>query len=505
MAEPMGAGRVDQPISGSSSSSHRIILAGLVVLAAAVVVPLAALGQRQILMLFLVPVAGVGAILLFRRPGIGFPLLVVASLLVPFAINTGTQTRINASLLLVAAMIGFWVFEMLAGRREVRLEDHPGVRPLLAFMVISLLSMGFGQIQWLPARSASLFAQIGGLTILLLSPGVFLLTAHRVPNLRTLAWTVWVYIALAGLFVVCLLIPSLQAFAFRTYQRAVMDAMFWTWLVTLSFSQSLLNRQLSKKWRLVLGAVGLAAFYYTIVLRQGWTSGWLPSLVSVVIILGASKPKWLLGLGLLAGLVVLVQPHLLRDLFLGGDNEYSLSTRLEAWRILIDISRLNPILGLGPANYYSYTSLFNILGYSVSFNSHNNFIDIVAQTGLAGLACFLWFVWELGRLLLRLRRRVLEGFPRAYVIGALGGLAATLTAMMLGDWVLPFVYNVGLEGFRASGLTWMLLGGVLAVERLTRQAESRPAPAPARARGSRALAPASSTGADRPAGRTPRR
>jgi len=479
MANLSSAGSADRAATGSLSPAHRTLLAVLVVIAAAVVVPLAALGQRQLLMLLLLPVGMVGAVILLRRPGLGFPLIVVSSLLIPFAISTGTQTRLNASLLLVIGLIGIWIFEMLAGKREVRLEDAPGVRPLLAFMVVSLLSMGFGQIQWLPARSASFFAQAGGLLILLLSPGLFLLTAHRLPDLKSLAWTVWVYLALAGVFVACLLIPSLQDFAFRTYQRAVMDSMFWTWLVTLSVSQSLLNRSLAKKWRVLAGLVGLAAFYYTIVLRQGWTSGWLPSLVSVIVILAATRPKWLVGLGLLAALVLLIQPNLLRDLFLGGDNEYSLTTRLEAWRILLDISRLNPILGLGPANYYNYTSLYNILGYSVSFNSHNNYIDIAAQIGLAGLACFLWFAWELWRLILRLRRRVPEGFARAYVYGALGGLAATLTAMMFGDWVLPFVYNVGLEGFRASGLAWMLLGGVLAVDRLTRHLAPEAAAAPA--------------------------
>jgi uncharacterized membrane protein YeaQ/YmgE (transglycosylase-associated protein family) len=47
--------------------------------------------------------------------------------------------------------------------------------------------------------------------------------------------------------------------------------------------------------------------------------------------------------------------------------------------------------------------------------------------------------------------------------GALGGLMATLAAGMLGDWFLPFVYNVGLEGFRASSFTWFFLGAAVAL------------------------------------------
>jgi hypothetical protein len=36
--------------------------------------------------------------------------------------------------------------------------------------------------------------------------------------------------------------------------------------------------------------------------------------------------------------------------------------------------------------------------------------------------------------------------------------------MFLGDWVLPFVYNVGLAGFRSSMIGWIFLGGLVALE-----------------------------------------
>jgi hypothetical protein len=149
-----------------------------------------------------------------------------------------------------------------------------------------------------------------------------------------------------------------------------------------------------------------------------------------------------------------------------ADEEYSAMTRWEAWRILAEIVKVNPVLGLGPANYYHYTPLFPILGWAVNFNSHNQYVDIVAQTGLLGLSCFLWFVWELGRLGWRMRVRVPDGFARAYLYGALGGLGGTLAAGLLGDWVLPFVYNIGLGGTRTSLLGWLFLGGLVVLEKL---------------------------------------
>jgi len=67
-----------------------------------------------------------------------------------------------------------------------------------------------------------------------------------------------------------------------------------------------------------------------------------------------------------------------------------------------------------------------------------------------------------------------EGFARAYVYGALGGLAGTLVAGMLADWLIPFVYNVGLAGFRTSVLAWLFLGGLVAMEQVIAQPPTVP-------------------------------
>ena len=58
------------------------------------------------------------------------------------------------------------------------------------------------------------------------------------------------------------------------------------------------------------------------------------------------------------------------------------------------------------------------------------------------------------------------GFAKAYTYGAIGGLVGTIVAGMLGDWVLPFFYNIGLNGFRSSMLGWLFLGGLVSLEQM---------------------------------------
>ena len=43
--------------------------------------------------------------------------------------------------------------------------------------------------------------------------------------------------------------------------------------------------------------------------------------------------------------------------------------------------------------------------------------------------------------------------------------AGIMAVMLLLDWFLPFVYNVGFEGFQASVLVWMFFGGLVAIEK----------------------------------------
>jgi len=64
-------------------------------------------------------------------------------------------------------------------------------------------------------------------------------------------------------------------------------------------------------------------------------------------------------------------------------------------------------------------------------------------------------------------RRAPDGFSRAYAVGTLSGVASSLVAGLLADWIVPFLYNIGIAGFRSSLLFWLFVGGLVALNRLT--------------------------------------
>ena len=413
--------------------------------------------QRELtLILFLL--VGIALVLFFLRwPPLGVTVTSIAGMVVPFNGPSG----LNVTVILVALLLVLWLLDMLVNQHQIRLVASRTVWPLVSFLVIAFISFGVGQLNWLSfALHAPLGAQMGGLLIVVLSVGTFLLMANQVQDLGWLSRLTWAFLAFATLSVLARsVLPALGMPRMEFFQP--MGSVFYIWLVAMAFSQSAFNQKLRSGWRLALGGLVLMTFYVLFVQKFADKSGWIPALVCIVAMIGLRS--WRAGLVIIP-VVAITSWYLTTGMV--SSEEYSFSTRFDAWSIMAQIIKINPILGLGFANYYWYTPLFPIRGYAVSFNSHNNYVDIVAQTGLVGLVFFFLFLWQVGRLGWRLRELAPPGFAQAYVYGTLGGLAGMLVAGMFGDWVLPFFYNIGLGGFRSSMLGWLFLGGLVSLEHI---------------------------------------
>jgi O-antigen ligase len=392
-------------------------------------------------------------IALIRWPHLGLIIICIGGMVIPII----GPKNINFTILMIAMLFGLWLVELVVQKHQVRLAPSRTNLPLFAFLLVATLSFGIGQLPWFRlAQQAPLDAQLGGYAIFVISAIAFLLVANRMPNLQSLKFMTWSFLVIGGIYIAGRLVPGLSQINRWLFQPQAIGGVFWAWLPTLAFSQAVFNTNLRLRWRVLLVGLTLATLYVSLKQNFDWKSGWVPALVGVgtIITLRSWRSSIFLALVSIFPFISLASESLASD-------AYSISTRFDAWRILIEIIKASPVWGLGFANYYWYTPLYPIRGWNVKFNSHNNYVDIVAQVGLVGLTCFLWFVFEVARLAWQLRTRVRDGFSLAYVNGALAGLLATLTAAMLGDWMLPFVYNIGLNGLRTGILAWLFLGGLV--------------------------------------------
>lgn len=419
----------------------------------------AALALKPSLMT-LAGVLSIGGLLLFLHyPELGLILTLIGGFAVPFYGPSG----LNITMIGVAGLLGLWLFQTVLSGQKISWGNYPFMKPMFALIIVSTIALLVGQLPWFRLAPAPLGAQIASLFLFVLSIGAFFFVAFRFRDMRWLQALVFVFILYAPLKIIEWLVPSFSSYTVYLFQYGSDGSQFWLWMVVLIFGQGLFNGKLFPPFRLVLFGMLAVILYVSVVKMSDWKSGWVPAGAAIAATIAFRWPK----LGVIGGSVagVLGAGALTQSLI--GSDSYSYSTRLDAWSILLEMVKVNPITGLGPANYYGYTPLFPIRGYDVEFNSHSQYVDMIMQTGILGLICFIWigiavgwYGWGV------LQRTPKGGFAYAYVVSAMGGLAAMYVSAGLGDWILPFFYNVSLNGFRSSVLGWLFLGGIVLVDRL---------------------------------------
>ncbi len=185
----------------------------------------------------------------------------------------------------------------------------------------------------------------------------------------------------------------------------------------------------------VLVMLGLLYYWWNVQMPPFWRT-W-----SIWIILGS-----LTGLLLLA--MVFVEPLRERIFSIFADrNDSSNNFRRNVWTAVFKIIGAYPLFGIGPGHnaFNQIYPYYQVLPKFTALSAYSIFLEIAVETGLIGLACFLWLLivifntafLQLGRLR---QLRSVEGF---WLIGAIAALAG-----MLGDnffdtvWFRPEVNTV---------------------------------------------------------------
>jgi len=427
------------------------------------------------MVLVLLAVAGGGLFVLkqdVRNLLLAFP---AVALFVPFQINTGTEVSLNAAVLGVIGLVILGIIQK-SFHRDWRLVPSRLYRPLIALSIVSILSLFVGNITWdlsVPRPPNMLLVQIGQLAIYFLSFLMFWFTAFMISDLSWLRRLTYALIITGGVGMVLVLFSTLLGV--RLPVNSMMLNMFTVWLVPLTFVMIGADPELTaQKRRLLVGALALAvaAIAWIWFIRADWIGGWGPPMVALGILLWFRYPRLRIPIVLVA-LTILIfigaEAFLLTfDFDLEEKWDISGGSRVTLWRSVIELASPRPLLGLGIAAYRHYHFLKPLaygraLWIRPTVSAHNMFVDMFAQMGILGLACYLWFLGEALLLAWRLHLKS-TGFARGYALVAFCTLIGIMTADMLAATSLPFVYNMSFPGFRASVVSWMMLGGLVVLE-----------------------------------------
>jgi O-antigen ligase len=154
---------------------------------------------------------------------------------------------------------------------------------------------------------------------------------------------------------------------------------------------------------LAVVSTGLAGLALVLTQSRG---GWFAVLLSLALLWLADvhrHGRWLAVPAIATALVslVLLFPQYPITERLTGDDQGSSRGRLPLMRTALEIIRDHPLLGVGPNNYSvamkQYGAVYGKWG-DWTYTVHNKFLLVWAETGIGGLAAFLWFLWGTIRL-----------------------------------------------------------------------------------------------------------
>lgn len=399
-------------------------------------------------------VAACLAVLVIVRPGLGVAAVLGSAALVQIEISTGTESPVVASLVCGLLLLGGWVVYRVIHRKPILLL-HRSIALFGGLLIgANIVALFWGRATLDPriiAPDTFIRVQLAQLGLIVVGIGLLVVGADlfRSPAARRN-------------LVISFIVIGVVALPFRWLQIEPLTlntaGLFGLWFVSLAWSNAVVNTRLPSYLRIALAVVSIAWVLMAILIEGSWVSGWLPALSAMVAVTLVARPR----LGLASLFAVCIGVSIYFSVFynllitsqvaegsIGGDfGRIALIER--------NISFLGDrlIVGTGPAGYALYYMAFLP---DQAMSTHNNFLDMLSHAGIAGitgLAGLLVALFVAGRRTLRKITDQTDRAQAAAVVGAVPGLAGSL---MLGDWLIPFVYNQTIAGFDHAVYSWLML------------------------------------------------
>ena len=393
-------------------------------------------------------------------------LIVVLAAFVPLSIPTGTGSNVVDSLAATSMFFAIWAVKMLIIDKRIHFINGKVTKPLLGFIIAVLISIVWSNVfmDWAVKSYGSFIkVQLASAVVMIMLPGAFLLVANNVKQEIHLKIMVWL-VLLAGALA---LVRNYANIPLPVNQRGL----FPMWAVALAYAMALFNEKLSK---LIRGALFLYTGVWVVwgfVLNISWVAGWFPVFLVIGIITVLRSWKLILVFVLIGLLVFALNANYYLGKVLKDEQAESGDTRLAAWLVSFRVVKYHWVFGTGPAGYTAYYMTYFP---TEAMATHNNYLDILAQTGIVGSIFYLLFFFNVARLGLQLalRLRKERDFLAALAMAGFAGTIGGIAMMGFGDWMIPFAYTQSIEGFDFIVHNWMFMGAIVVIEQIVNKRDA---------------------------------
>ncbi len=378
----------------------------------------------------------------------------------PFYLSTGTESVIMDGLLVTILITGVYLVRLFIIEKRPEKSVFPQ-KALLAFMVVVPVSLVWSillsdplVVRW----GTFTLVQIATTVVMVMLPAAFLLVSYRVNDLKVIK--VMAFMMILG---------SILGYFYEqgsSFWEINTQGLFTMWVVTIAMGIAFFDQRLSVVLRGLLLGLAFVLIYDRFGVRITWLAGWLPAMVTIgVLTFMRSKKAFAIFLVAIAVLIVINFAYL--HAAFDAERAESGYTRLNAWRVNWGITSQHLLFGTGPGGYAAYYMSYFPRS---AMATHNNYVDILAETGIVGMMTYLLFIFPLAwmgyKLCIRLRAR--GDFTTAMANVAFAGTVGCIVAMAFGDWLLPFPYTQGIAAFDHSLYSWLFMGVIIALDRITK-------------------------------------
>jgi hypothetical protein len=368
---------------------------------------------------------------------------------------------------LATVLIGTWCINgLVAGRWHIRRASFN--TPLLLLLPCSIISLVVG-FTWfdpaIPINHMKLSVSIGQILLTVWPLGTYFVVASSIHDDGA--------IDAIRKTIVVLALPSLLLLA---APEAAWPYVAWSTTFALPASslccaEFFCTRSLLRKAGLLVLVIAPAiygfrmekAFFYAFVLVSTGVITWLKARRVVFALAPVAFAAYIVLVPIATGSFT---PAILTEAVETEEQNQSLGGRGGRDQLIVDglgIWTRYPLFGVGPGNNYPYMLRYSSLG-----TAHNQFVNILIELGVLGLACFTTFAYRAVRMGLSVWRTARGRTQEVLSLGWLGLFAGMLVGGMFGDFMIPSIRNGGLELFALFYVQWVLLGLMVSIGGLER-------------------------------------
>ncbi|MFH0777595.1 MAG: O-antigen ligase family protein [Candidatus Eisenbacteria bacterium] len=432
--------------------------------------------------------AGPGAVLLTLlcafRPALGVYVLAACSAIgaLVFADLPDVPPIYPVQLCLFALLVAA-VARRLSIGEEVRLPRGLLV-PMSAFLVWGAICLLVNTMQEGPSEFA-LKIRLNGFMIIFLAMASFYVAARYVRSRAAAAGFV------AAVFLSVVPVAGIQLHHFwqagfqfgydtRTFSSIGGNFLgaYYVVIATLAFSLMLTAERMLLRL-LFLGLLGFAVLCLAVTFARASLVCAAAAIWTVVIV---EKRRLILPL-LIGTVIAVLSPAFFRwttetfalfDIWKQSGTWDRIPIAMDAVKIWLE----HPLFGIGFGPYGRFSEVFVWYAHFGSWgyvnSAHNDFLQVLADVGLLGLALYVWMLVAMGREARKALAGTADWFRRALAVSFAGVLVAVIAGNFASELVLGTANNGDYLNLSARIYYWMFLGVIVAMNTLPSRQWRRP-------------------------------